>query len=127
MFGCPPPGQRSHPSPCVSRGVERAGERAGRLCSPGPGDRTGEMRTLSLLAAAAAGAWAGWRVARRVPAGLLGPTRAGPQPAAGFLDAVRAREVPVSLEKLMALVELGRERGLEVIQSVLGGRTDHAA
>lgn len=85
------------------------------------------MRKVSLVAAAAVGAWAGWRTARSIPAGLLDPARSVPPPAPGILDAVRAREVPVSFEKLLALVELGRERGLEVIQSVLGGRTDHAA
>lgn len=79
------------------------------------------MRKLSLLAVAAVGAWAGWRAA-----GLLGPARPA-SPTSALADAVRARELPVRLEKLVALVELGRERGLEVIQSVLGGRTDHAA
>jgi hypothetical protein len=45
----------------------------------------------------------------------------------GVLGVVRPRKVLADLDKLSALVELGRERGLEVLQGMLGGRTDHAA
>lgn len=93
------------------------------------------MRKVTLLAVAAAGAWAGWRAARSGLVGLLAPpapARAGAAPVAGGpLATLRSRQLPAPtgqvVEKLVALLELGRERGLEVVQSVLGGRTGHAA
>lgn len=92
------------------------------------------MGKLTLLAAAAAGAWAGWRAGRSGVVGLLAPppTPSSVTAAAGRTpSSLRSRELMgvtgQAAEKLVAILELGRERGLEVVQSVLGGRTGHAA
>ena len=80
---------------------------------------------MTLLAAAAAGAWAGWRAARSGVVGFLAPAPA-PQRSAASRSLLPPTTHEV-VDKLVALLELGRERGLEVFQSVLGGRTGHAA
>lgn len=72
------------------------------------------MRTLRLAAALAVGGWIGWRVAR-----------------SGWADRVAGRgatpgSLAERLEKLVALVELGGERGLELVQGVVGRRTGRA-
>lgn len=90
------------------------------------------MRKLTLLAAAVAGAWAGWRAGRSGVVGMLAPPAArSAADAARMPPSLRSRELTSvggqAAEKLVALLELGRERGLEVVQSVLGGRTGHAA
>lgn len=95
------------------------------------------MRTLTVLGAAAVGAVAGWRAARSHLVGLLAPQpvpgrrRAGADRAPAALEALRDTELPgaaaQAMEKLVALLELGRERGLVVVQNALGGRTGHAA
>lgn len=101
------------------------------------------MRTFRLLAAAAVGAWAGWRVGRAGPVGTPSLRRSAPegadraaggsrgasilQEAGDLLGAVRAKELPVVVEKLVALVELGGERGIELVQNVVGRRTGDAA
>ncbi|MDA8034612.1 MAG: hypothetical protein M0T71_10650 [Actinomycetota bacterium] len=89
------------------------------------------MRTFRLAAAATVGVWIGWRVGRSGLAGLVGPRRAHrdrPDRAAGpSLSVVRDRPLPVALGRLVALVELGGERGIELLQSVVGRRAGHAA
>jgi hypothetical protein len=44
-----------------------------------------------------------------------------------LVGAVRAGKLPMALEKLVALAELGGERGLELVQGVVGRRTGRAA
>ena len=86
------------------------------------------MRTFRLAAAATVGVWIGWRVGRSGLAGLVAPRRAGGGRAAGpSLSVVRDRPLPVALGRLVALVELGGERGIELLQSVVGRRAGQAA
>lgn len=89
------------------------------------------MRTFRLAAAAAIGAWIGWRAGRSGLAGLI-PSRRGDEVGsartpAPLLSMVRDRPLPAALGKLVALVELGGERGIELLQGVVGRRTGHAA
>lgn len=86
------------------------------------------MRKVTLLAAVAVGAWAGYQAARTGPDGGPAPSRRSASPLASELfDAVQAREALVAFEKLGALLALGRERGIEIVQGAIGGRTGHTA
>lgn len=78
------------------------------------------MGKLRLLFVAGAGAWAGWRF-RGSFASLASLRGVGPGSSARRSGKAVTITPADQLEKVRALVELGRERGRDLLQQMLGG------
>lgn len=82
------------------------------------------MRKTRALVLAGFGAWLGWRLRERFSAldSYRGVGRSGADPEirlSSFADGIRSGE---AVEKAKAIVELGRERGRDLLRQLLGGR-----